>query len=337
MNDAGSSGWFARLLGVRTTASPALEAAITQVIDGVDPRLRLVRGYARRLLPALERVLAYFDTLMARIPPAVEFSERRWTADPLLRLLFADTAQLKQVFSASHELREFFRNQPAAAEAFVGLSLTRHEQRISGMALAGETVQRDVMQTAIGFSERLVVGASISEAELRGKLKTRCLNFLIAQMLERLARERPEPEETEDKLKLWLRAREHERCALDGLFCTTDALDREIAVLRDRLAREARFAVVPPSPVTVTLDEQLDRTCSALEALPHTIRLDIVRLRVDHNNIRLAPDAPDGHAVAFSEATIGELPPRTVVLARVPREELLREEELLERARRLLA
>lgn len=332
---AGKTRWWARLFGARDPGSSDLGGAVAKLIDGIDPRLRLVRGCTRRLTPVLEGVLGYFQELTARIPPAVEFSERRWAEDPLLRFLFADIGQLKHVFSASGELRGFFRAHPGAAEAFVGMGLTRHENRAPGMALAGETVRRDVMQTSIGFTERLVVGASGDEAELRAKLKARCLDFLIAEVLGQLARQFPAEAETEDGLKLWLRAREHERCAVEGLFCSTDGLDREIAVLRDRLAQRGRFALVPRSSV-VTLEERLERTCAALESVPRTITLDIVRVRVDHSNVVLPADAAEGMEVAFAEAAIGSLPPRTIVLARVPRDQLLPEEELFATAQRFL-
>jgi hypothetical protein len=338
MHHEKKGGWLARLFGAHPARNTDLDAAIEQVIDCTDPRLRLVSGYSNKLRPYVAGALAHMDELTGRIPPTVEISARAWSDDPLVRTLFADVAHMQQLFGASRELREFFHAHPSATEAYVGLGLTRQERKVLGMELAGNLVQREVAQTTVGFNQQLVVGASGSEAELRGKLKLRCLNFLIAEVLGYLAELRSRSSDGEGEhhsLQLWLKAREHERCAVQGLFDTGDALDREIDSLRERLAKGAQLHGEPHAPVA-TLDESLAQVCAAFESIPQTITLELVRLRINRMNIKVESAGPDADEIVFAEATIGKRPPRTVVLTRVPRDQLLPEEDPVLKGQRLL-
>lgn len=60
-------------------------AAIEQVTDAIDPCFRLIRGYARKLRPAVEQMLIYADAACARLPGPVEFSRRSWNRDATVR------------------------------------------------------------------------------------------------------------------------------------------------------------------------------------------------------------------------------------------------------------
>lgn len=62
----------------------------------------------------------------------------------------------------------------------------------------------------------------------------------------------------------------------------------------------------------------------------------MVRLRINRTNIKVDATATDGDEIAFAEATIGKHPPRTIVLTRVPRDQLLPEEDSFLKGQRLL-
>jgi hypothetical protein len=331
-------GWFGRLFGGRPARNGETENAIALVVESIDPRLRLVSGYSKKLRPCLEGALTHIDGIVRGIPPSVEISARAWSNDPLVRTLFADIAHMRQLFSASRELREFFHTHPLAAEAFVGLGLTREERKVLGMALTGDVLQREVAQITVGFAQPLVVGACESEAELRGKIKLRGLNFLIAEVLIHFAELRAGSANSQGKqqnLQLWLKAREHERDAVQGLFDTGEALDHEIDSLRERVTKGARLYGEPQAPIA-TLDESLAQVCSTLQSAPQALALELVHLRVNRMNVKVEAADAEGDEIAFAEVTIGRHPPRTVVLTRVPRDQLLPEEDPVLKAQRLL-
>ena len=91
---AKARAWLARLAGSGQSVTAArcdpalLRRAIEQVVDGVDPRLRAVLNYARKLEPAVERTIVYFIDCGQWLAVPVEFSVRRWVSDPLVRTLF---------------------------------------------------------------------------------------------------------------------------------------------------------------------------------------------------------------------------------------------------------
>jgi len=140
---AWARAWLARLAGSGQSATAPrcdpvlLRRAIEQVVDGVDPRLRAVLDYARKLTPAVERTIVYFIECGQWLAAPVEFSVRRWVSDPLVRTLFATAAELQRFFSDDPGVRAYFHDHPLAEEVYIGLGVTRHERRGFGVAMTG--------------------------------------------------------------------------------------------------------------------------------------------------------------------------------------------------------
>jgi len=87
---------------------PALiRGAIERVVDGTDPRLRMVRHYRKRLWPAVERAIEYVIELVDALPPPVEIRSHSFTADPRLRALFTSTRHLQEILSFGKELHHY--------------------------------------------------------------------------------------------------------------------------------------------------------------------------------------------------------------------------------------
>ena len=53
-----------------------IQAAIERVVDGTDPRLRVVSHYRRKLRAPVERAIEYLMAQMAVLPPAIEAGRR---------------------------------------------------------------------------------------------------------------------------------------------------------------------------------------------------------------------------------------------------------------------
>ena len=103
-----------------TAVDPAIiEQRIEQVVTMVDPRLKLVPGYHRKLAPAVEQAVLYCRELEAQIPAVIETSAATWSGSPVLRALFATAQDIPAVFSRSTDVQDFFADAPAADETWV--------------------------------------------------------------------------------------------------------------------------------------------------------------------------------------------------------------------------
>jgi hypothetical protein len=329
---ARARAWLARLAGSTPAASapgcdPALlRQAIEQVVDGVDQRLRAVPGYARKLAPAVERTIAYFTECGQWLEAPVEFSTRRWAADPLVRALFATAAELQRFFSEDPGVRAYFHEHPLADEVYIGLGVTRLERCGFGVAMSGEVIQREAPQTVISFCDYRLFGACDSEQQLRRNIEQRGFGFLIGEALERIveqeSRARDQGQE-QRLLELRLRGLMQKRGAFESLYYESNAgLDDEIALLRTRLLH-GQEAHVPVHGDATVLDGYIAGIGAVLADPERHVKRATVRLRIDRMNVKVeAPEAP-AEELTFSEVTIGSRPPRMVILTRFPRRDLL--------------
>jgi hypothetical protein len=338
---ARARAWLARLAGSGPSASvprcdPALlQRAIEQLVDGVDPRLRAVPSYSRKLAPAVERTIAYFIACGQWLAAPVEFSARRWAGDPLVRTLFATAAELQRFFSDDPGVRGYFHDHPLAEEVYIGLGVTRYERRAFGVAMHGEVIQREVPQTVISFSDYRLFGACDNEQLLRQNIEQRGFGFLIGEALERIVEDQgsaPGREHEKQLLGLRLRGLLQKRNALDSLYCESNArLDDEIAMLRTRLLHE-REALSPLSVKTTLLDDYIAGISTVLADPERYVKRETVRLRINRMNIKVESPGEPADELTFSEVTIGGRPPRAVVLCRFPRSDLLAARSLFDEA-----
>lgn len=80
------------------------------------------------------------------------------------------------------------------------------EQRVFGMALHGEMVQRDVAQTSISFSDHRTRMCGHDEARLRRIVGVEVFEYLLAHALAQIGEERDERRELQETRAL-IRAR----------------------------------------------------------------------------------------------------------------------------------
>ncbi|MGP1675589.1 MAG: hypothetical protein ACTS6J_00340 [Burkholderiales bacterium] len=92
--------WLSRSAGARVNESDPdarMQMAIELAVLGIDARLRLVKGYAGRLLPAVANALAYCAALAAAIPGPIDLLPDAWGRDAGLRALFVHSTEIAEL------------------------------------------------------------------------------------------------------------------------------------------------------------------------------------------------------------------------------------------------
>ncbi len=144
-----------RWLGPRPPPEPAIRQAIERAVEIVDPILKTVSGYERKLAPAVSHALGYCEQLAADIPGPIEINARAFSADPLVHALFAAPRDIGDMLGKSRELREFLAD-PAQCEGddfFALLGMRQREKAVNGIALEGGMLRNDVPQRLLYFAD----------------------------------------------------------------------------------------------------------------------------------------------------------------------------------------
>jgi hypothetical protein len=147
---------------------PAEElVAVERAVDRVDPMLRLVPDYQRRLAPAVRRALDHGETLVAALPGPVDVHARAFGSDPLVHAFFSTPDDIAQTLGRSQEVRAYLAAPShQLADSFYGLlGARRREKNVMGIAMLGEVMHADVPQTLLYFADHTLraIGADLDE------------------------------------------------------------------------------------------------------------------------------------------------------------------------------
>ena len=310
----------------------ALDAAVEHLVDAMDPRLRMVDGYARKLRPAVQQALARLEAVVGAIPGPVEFSRATWAQDPLVRALFASPQELAHTFSAEPVVQEFFTAAGNALDDHCCLALfaSQEDKTSLGFALQGDVMQSDVVRHSVSFSDHRLTRPAATDAGVRAGLRDLGLHYLANQALELITGSRNQRQMLQEERNL-LALRLSTRCrfdhALESLLEQGRCGDSDAEGLRRQLDdTERRLASLGTPPRT--LDEYLVFLQNVLEHAADYVSIHARDLRLDAMNIVVEDASIKAIHIGLCELRADGRPPRVVVIARFPRRELLSKQDL---------
>jgi hypothetical protein len=327
----GQSIDFLRRLFHRDQAKIAPETdRINEALDRIlamHPRLRMGRRYRERLALAVAATLQYVDDFMRSFSATLEASASAWSSDPYLRAFFATPDDLVETFSHSQELREYFERNGDSQEAYAVLGMTMTERHVPGVALEGDTLRHDVVQTMVSFGDHRFRICCRTESDLRQQIKQRLVEQLALEGLARLADDRRELlARGRELLQIRLALLEREGAGVrsmvgGGPIVGSEELNRVRAQIDENNSNLA--ALRAPDKVIAF---ELERVCEVLSEPGKHLYLTKKRLFIDLMNVvREDNSAQAGHEIEFHLVRIPGDPPevRAFALVRFSRLELL--------------
>lgn len=322
-----------------TVAPAVMDQRIEQVVQIVNPRLKLVAGYRRKLAPVVEQAVLYCRQIEAQILPSLEISAAAWSENPILRAMFATADDVPAVFSRCREIQDFFEKSPDAHEVWACLCCRRQEEQVFGLAVRHDSVQHDVAQTSVSFVEKKVLQPRASEYEARIEIRRRSFTFLVTQALEEIASVHTRRKDLIEQ-RAMLRARllmlKSQHAGLESMLESVGSAVEKIENLQRKLAEnEGSLAEIPGA--AETLDYVMKRARSVLTHAADHLEVRPVSLRLDQMNI-LVPESAGTAAteIVLPEVLVKHVPQIHLVVGRFPRSELIRRESLFDEAQRLL-
>jgi hypothetical protein len=301
--------------------------AMDKAVSLTNPRLKLLHSYQERLAPAVDISVRYLREMVLALPPSIEISEANWSSDPVLRAFFAAASDIPTALGRSHSLRTLFDKYPGLDEAHIILGMTYNEQRVLGMSLQGDVIQRDVAQTVLNFSAPRARMCGHTEEEVRRLLGAQSFEYLVAQAMSEIGEERSERQELADNrtlIRARLRLLQQQGPGLGSVFGAAPASTGEQLKLEAQLLENERQMEAIGSSQSA-LDAELECLREVLEHPGRYIRFERKQLRLSTLNVVLDETSTDvASDVVFSLAVLEGVPKvqRAFVMGRSARSEL---------------
>lgn len=318
-----------------------VDAAIERIAES-NPRLRLAPRYKTRLAPAVAKSLEFANTVACALPAPREASATAWAQDPVIRAFFAAPEDIAHAFSRSHELRDYFEQNPGAQDAHALLGMALNERKTLGVEQQGDTVHRDVPRTTISFGDHRARVCAADEAGLRGEISRRIVDELALRGLELIAADQQRRDMLQQDRAL-LKTRQSllerrgsgMRSALSG-----DSSDDPgaLAKLRAELEENER-QLAELGGRADALRRDLERVHDVFSEPAQFLLMSQRRMRLDAMNV--VQNAETNQPCTELKLNVVQFttdPPQTraFALVRFPRSELRSASEILDEAARLL-
>ena len=301
--------------------------AIDKAISLTNPRLKLLPNCTRNLAPAVDTTLRYLCGLVPTLPPVRPLSAAGWSGDPALRAFFVAPSDVDMLLARAENLHTLFTRHPELDSAYAVLGMACTMQKVFGLALRGETIQRDVAQVSVSFSDHKARLCSGDENHLRRVVGIEIFEYLLSRALAEIGAERAERQELQGNqslIRARLRLLQQYGPGLGSLFGDAPAAEGEQARLQaELLDNERQLAELGGSESA--LAGELDCLIAVLQHPAQYLRVTPRKLRLSTMNIVLdAASDEAGAEIDFAMAEAGADPAlqRAFIITRVARADL---------------
>lgn len=171
---------------------PALLAAIERAVTAVEPLLRQISGYPDSYRKPVAAALEYAHRLAASVPGPVTVDRESYAKDAFVHALFADVDAVAEATCSSLALQDYQREFPASDELYALMGMRRNEKTVVGMELAGDVVQRDVVQQAVYFTSHTLANPAPTEPQARELVAMSFFDSLTGKVKQRVEQRKQE-------------------------------------------------------------------------------------------------------------------------------------------------
>lgn len=273
-------------LGLNVESSrPGILDAIELVVDNSCPKIRLIRGYRKKLRQPVESALGYIAELIEKIPGPLDVTSDSAVEDVLVKAFFINKDQLKTTLTSDPDLNEYLSQKPAG-DFFVLLTMEHELKTIFGTRLQGEIVLRDVALKSVNFLDHKFRVPSAAMVDLNRSLESGVLQILAHQALENILEEQSRKEELsrlkdEVAVKLKILTAERQQMVLEWNADSSLRLYYESQELLERIEEELNTIKIK----TLDLNYYLDQVYRVMNKPDKFITAEPVAMHFDRMGI----------------------------------------------------
>jgi hypothetical protein len=187
---------FSQSHDARSKLPPSLvRMAIERAVDGTDPRVRIISGYAKVLRESVIHAIEHVMGLVDGFPQPVAAGKNALTDNPAFAALFYSEARMEQIIERDAALREFRAANHLTTEPITALLVAQKTEKHGfGHAEVSGQVLSDVPRTTVGFDQHRLLEPAIDEQETRRLLMRRAFDHLLSIALSHITERKEERE-----------------------------------------------------------------------------------------------------------------------------------------------
>lgn len=291
-------------------ADPVIERALARITELVDPQLINTPRFARLLTPAVQYALGYCNGLVDALPGPLEIERRAFATDPLVHALFATANDIDQMLGKSQAVRDYLHEDESRAGGhfYALFAARRREKHQLGLEAHGETIQAEVPQTVLYFSDHTLTEPAASLDAARQRLRLATFDSLLKTFRAHLDERRAE----RDGMRSHLSAERGHLTVLRDKGAGTEVFiqTRRLEALEEQL-RALADALQP--------DAVLRALAAFLQAPEGSLSLETCSVKVDRMGVLAHDDAEleNAETLEFPELIARDRRRYLVTLARV--------------------
>lgn len=302
----GINRWFERRRAYRKR--------IESIAETIEPKIKRVRGYQKRLRRPLQVCQEHCIKIVAGIPGPIYLKRSDYYADPLINAAFAGSEKIEDLLSKS-ETSRFEEGSLSGPKRLALLTMTRTDKTIFGRSKHGDMIVGDEKLKSVTFSDHKLVGLAETVESSRKQLERYFLEIIIHSASRELATRRADIGE--------LRQRQEKLRAMWEMFGGENHADTVLGL--DHVEEEKNLEKVE-SMLEETETElsaaikSYDTPRDWLNFLEHflsepekILAMSLVSLRLDWRNVLTEDPDEKASTITFAQCSLSETVTRDAV------------------------
>lgn len=306
-----------RLEGWLNTSDPEGER-IDYFVDLIEPKLKQVKDYRKRLRKPLQICQAHCRAMVMEIPGPIKLKRNGYGNDPLIKAAFTKTELLEELLNSADQA-QLSATLPGTARVAL-LTMTSREKTIFGRKQLGNLMVTDAAMRAVTFTDHAIVGLSSTVASSRKALEKYALDILAEAAARELSEVRTKIVDLNQRQER-LRAMEKMfgTAAGGSMGCVFVPYDPEKAKKQkkiEKLLAETEEEIASARNGSETPEDWL-RIVEKFLSNPHDIlNLRLITLRLNWKNVLTDDPSEKADTISFATFTLADEMQREGVLVK---------------------
>lgn len=301
-------GWF--------QSSDPEDELIDYVVDIIEPKLKLVKGYRKRLHEPIEMCRAHCRAIVTEIPGPIKLRRNGYGSDPLMRAAFTNSEDLDNLLNRADLARS--SASLSGTDRVALLTMTSRERTIFGRKQLGNMMVTETAMRAVTFTDHAVVGLSTTLASSRKALEKYSLDIIAEAAARELSEVRTRLVDLNQRQER-LRAMEKMFGTATGtsMGCVFVPYDPEHSKKQkevEKLLAETEDEIVSARSRSETPEDWLTIVENCLSRPDDILNMRLISLRLNWKNVLTDDPSEKADTITFATFTLADEMQREGVL-----------------------
>lgn len=175
-------------LGLWHRQRQAKKQLVEHVVKSVDPKIRLARGYQKKLEQPIQTCLEHCQAMVANIPGPIHLNPTDYDADPLIHAAFIGSEGIENLLLKQDTT--LISPIPSEPCWYALLTMKHKETTIFGPKVLGDMVLSDAPMQAVTFNDHKIVTLSPTLKAVRDTLEEVCFHLILEAISREIAAKR---------------------------------------------------------------------------------------------------------------------------------------------------